>query len=290
MHTSFDDMANDLDFGAPSAPVDMERAAQQRFVKPKEFVSPCKRCGGTGRFNFYNGMAGTCFLCKGEGKQYFKSSAEDRAAAREKAQARKARELESNVEAFSQAHPEAWGWMLANPQFEFASAMADAVRKYGSLTERQMAAVEKCVESSKRRLAEREAERMARMASAPVVDATRLEKAFQTARNAGLLRPKITMGGMVVKPAPAHGANAGALYVTEHGQYLGKVMGGRFLKVRECGDDAAQRVATLINDPKAAAEAYGKETGVCCICSRTLTDPNSIERGIGPICADRFGW
>lgn len=287
MKTVFDDIPNDLDTSGAHTPVDMAVAAQQRFVKPKCFSSPCKRCGGTGRFTFYSGMAGTCFLCKGEGKQYFKNSAEDRAQAREKAQARKDAEQARNAEEFAQAYPEAWGWMLANPQFEFASAMADAVRKYGSLTDRQMAAVEKCVESSKARLAAREAERVARVTSAPVVDTERLEKAFSTARSAGLLRPKITMGGMVVKPAARH---EGVLYVTEHGQYLGKVMGGRFLKVRDCGDEQAAKVAALINDPKAAAEAYGKETGVCCICSRTLTDPNSIERGIGPICADRFGW
>jgi hypothetical protein len=293
MHTAFDNMPNDIDFDTVNAPVDMAVAAQQRFTKAKDsavFASPCKRCGGTGRFTFYSGMAGQCFLCKGEGKQFFKSSAEDRAAAREKAQARKERALADNVDSFAQAHPEAWGWMLANPQFEFASSMADTVRKYGSLTDRQMAAVEKCVASSKARLEAREAERIARVANAPVVDATGLEQAFSKARDAGLLRPKITMGGMLVKPAPAHGANAGALYVTEHGQYLGKVMGGRFLKVRECSDEQATKVAALINDPKAAAEAYGKETGVCCICSRTLTNDGSIERGIGPICAEKFGW
>jgi len=290
MNTAFDDMADDLDSSATSAPVDMEQASKQTFVKSKCFSSPCKRCGGSGRYHFYTGTTGKCFACLGEGKQYFKTSADDRAKARERAQARKERELQDNIDTFVQAHPEAWGWMLTNPQFEFANNMADAVRKYGSLTERQMAAVLKCVESSKRRLAEREAERVARVANAPVVDATRLEQAFSAAKSKGLQWPKITMGAMVVKPAPAHGANAGALYVTEHGQYLGKVMGGRFLKVRECADDAAQRVATLINDPKAAAEAYGKETGVCCICSRTLTNQESIDRGIGPICAEKFGW
>lgn len=35
------------------------------------------------------------------------------------------------------------------------------------------------------------------------------------------------------------------------------------------------------------AAAFGKLYGVCCVCGRTLTDETSIERGIGPICAEK---
>lgn len=47
-------------------------------------------------------------------------------------------------------------------------------------------------------------------------------------------------------------------------------------------------VETLASDPKAAAIAFGKKTGACCICGRTLTDPESVKAGIGPICAAKF--
>lgn len=36
------------------------------------------------------------------------------------------------------------------------------------------------------------------------------------------------------------------------------------------------------------AKAYGKVTGTCCNCGRTLTNEDSIEAGIGPICAGKF--
>lgn len=36
------------------------------------------------------------------------------------------------------------------------------------------------------------------------------------------------------------------------------------------------------------AKQYGLETGRCCMCSRELTNPDSIAAGIGPICASRF--
>lgn len=37
------------------------------------------------------------------------------------------------------------------------------------------------------------------------------------------------------------------------------------------------------------AQAIGKLWGFCCICGRMLTNPESIENGIGPICAEKFG-
>ncbi|MEQ4716074.1 DUF6011 domain-containing protein [Nonomuraea sp. B19D2] len=36
------------------------------------------------------------------------------------------------------------------------------------------------------------------------------------------------------------------------------------------------------------AKAFGKETGSCCICRRELTKQDSIDAGIGPVCAARF--
>jgi hypothetical protein len=48
-------------------------------------------------------------------------------------------------------------------------------------------------------------------------------------------------------------------------------------------------LAEFEEDPLAAAKKYGKLSGRCCSCGRDLTDPASIEAGIGPICAQRFG-
>ena len=36
------------------------------------------------------------------------------------------------------------------------------------------------------------------------------------------------------------------------------------------------------------AKQLGKDYGFCIVCGRTLTDPESIANGIGPICAGRF--
>jgi hypothetical protein len=100
------------------------------------------------------------------------------------------------------------------------------------------------------------------------------------------------------KPAPATGRNAGAIYVTsltDHSDdgealYLGKIANGKFEAVRSCPAGIAERIVAAASDPKAAAIAYGKRTGSCCICARELTDPQSVEAGIGPICAEKYAF
>lgn len=35
------------------------------------------------------------------------------------------------------------------------------------------------------------------------------------------------------------------------------------------------------------AKEFGLETGFCCVCGAFLTDPKSVEAGIGPVCAKK---
>lgn len=42
--------------------------------------------------------------------------------------------------------------------------------------------------------------------------------------------------------------------------------------------------------PQAAMIRYGREIGRCGVCNRTLTNPLSIELGIGPVCRGEMGW
>lgn len=44
------------------------------------------------------------------------------------------------------------------------------------------------------------------------------------------------------------------------------------------------------NDPAEAAARYGHEIGRCGVCHRKLTNDVSRESGIGPVCAERWGW
>lgn len=119
--------------------------------------------------------------------------------------------------------------------------------------------------------------------------------AFQAARSKGAKRLTLRFNGVNVKP----NRDISALWVTSQTEtemgdyglkpkYLGKVT----LKGLDSrlSDDVKETLMAAANDPLNAAIRYGKVSGECSCCGRELTDPRSIERGIGPICADKFGW
>ncbi len=105
-------------------------------------------------------------------------------------------------------------------------------------------------------------------------------------------RPAVGLCEGVTRSAPATGKNPGALYVKatdNEGTYLGKVLGGAFTPSRDCTPEQAAQVAELMSDPAKALDAYGRRTGNCGCCGRPLTAAESVDRGIGPICAKKFG-
>jgi hypothetical protein len=114
--------------------------------------------------------------------------------------------------------------------------------------------------------------------------------AFEAARANGIKRPKLRLATFVFSRAPDHGNNAGAIYVKQSGEYLGKVSEGRFRPSFACDSATTASVIKVASDPHKAAVAYGQKTGSCGCCGRELTNKESIDLGIGPICRDKFGW
>ena len=117
-----------------------------------------------------------------------------------------------------------------------------------------------------------------------------IEAAFASAQSNGIKSPKLRLETFVFSRAAATGRNAGSLYVKQHGAYIGKVTDGKFHPAQVCDDPTRDRVIAAAADPHAAAKAYGARTGSCSCCGRELTNGESIELGIGPICRDKFGW
>ena len=266
------------------------------------FEEGCPKCRGTGRFVSYSGrVLGECFTCKGAGKRTFKNSSADRAAARGKAADRKVRTEEETLAAFAAANPAAHAWLVTTaPRWEVARDLLAGVVRFGSLTEKQMDIVERGIERGRAYAANRADHAAAAAAGASVVDTAgidRLKAAFDqavayTAAKGLKLSPKITIGGMTISPAKAASANPGALYVKQSGgdrTYLGKIAQGRFFAARECTPADAAKVQAFVADPAEAAKVYGQTTGTCCICNATLRSEWK-HRGIGPVCAEKFGW
>jgi hypothetical protein len=119
--------------------------------------------------------------------------------------------------------------------------------------------------------------------------------AFEAAKNRGAKRMVLRFSGINVKP----NRDLSALWVTsqietemgqygQQAQYLGKVTRNQLDS--RLPDDVKSVIMDAADDPLNAAIRYGKVSGECSCCGRELTRKDSIERGIGPICAEKFGW
>lgn len=182
---------------------------------------------------------------------------------------------------------------LAAPMRASNSFVASLFRYFqerGTLTDNQFYALRKMVEPKDVPAAAPVAYNPAHaQAQANDMDVSRIHAMFDKARSSGLKRPKFRADGLTISLAPDTGMNAGALYVKHDETYLGKIKGGRFMPVAGTPSDIAPKLREIAVDPMGVAVKYGKLTGCCSCCGRTLTAAESVEAGIGPICSANFG-
>jgi hypothetical protein len=181
--------------------------------------------------------------------------------------------------------------------------MSEAVEKYGSLTPNQLAAVQRLIAKDAARDAERAQERTERVANAPAVDLSKIVEAFAAAKERGIRFPRLRLGSFVFTVAGERAKRPGSINVTrasrkeidrfsgaEKRQYLGNIADGKFVSGFKCQPVEADEIVQACADPEAAAVAYGRRFGQCACCGKELTNHESIERGIGPVCAEKYGW
>lgn len=65
---------------------------------------------------------------------------------------------------------------------------------------------------------------------------------------------------------------------------------GDYRKERVGADSRKRILAAIAKDSRQATIDYGKQSGVCGVCSSPLTNPESLEYGIGPKCRAKTGW
>lgn len=299
LHDLDDDLSDFL--GYPDRVAEGAAFAKDVLAKATSTVTyeeKCRDCRGTGVWRSYSGFSsGDCFKCKGAGVRRYKTTTEQR----EKARAAAAAKRDARA---SEAAQQAADWLAANPveaawlqepvrgDFTFHADMLDALRKYGHFTPKQEAAVRNAAAKSVARRAQWAAEKAAREAGAATLSLTKIRAGFDSALR-HLKRPKLRVADVQFSLAPASGRNAGCIYVVRASDdtYLGKITPeDKFLTSRECSAEDSATVARVAADPAAAAIAHGHEYGQCACCGRELTNPESVARGIGPICADRWGF
>lgn len=281
----FDDFPASDDVGAPDRHTPEGIKGDALRLNPDNiavsgYAETCPSCKGRGRFISYAGRdCGPCFKCKGRGKMTFKTSPDQRAKARERAQDAKT----SAAQAFQDAYAVELTYLASRAgRWEFAQAMLDAGHKYNGWTERQLAAI--------RAAMAREVDRAKTRATGTPADVAKVQASLSAALASGLKYPKLRLSDFVFSLASQTSANAGAVYVKSGDTYLGKVAQGRFIGSRDCNPELAAAIIAAAADPAAAAKAYGLQTGSCSCCGRELTDPVSVAAGIGPICASRFAF
>lgn len=298
---AFADMDEDIPTGPAFEPTRSRSNCFEKRVPTDRaevlYTEDCSACHGTGNFRSWSGrIVGECFKCNGKGKLTFKTPKHVRDANRIKSADRKEAKKLSNLESFEAEYPQIAAWWK-DSTFDFAISLREAVQKFGSLTDGQLRAALRCVEKFSAAKMEREANQAAQAAVARVVDISPIVSAFDRATSKGLRYPKMYLRGsehsFKFSLAPSHGRNAGAVYVNlsggdSDGLYLGKVSGGKFFASRDCNETLTESVEAVCGDPEQAAIAFGKTFGKCSICHRDLTDPESVARGIGPVCADNF--
>jgi hypothetical protein len=151
----------------------------------------------------------------------------------------------------------------------------------GELSEGQLNSAYKSMEKIK-------AKRQAKDDNRLVVDLSKLNEVFGNASQ-NLKKPVLRYEDIVVSKAPDHGRNAGFLYVKVDGNYAGKVSSdGKFFKIGGTPDKVEEQLIDFCKAPMEAAIKHGRKTGNCACCGRQLTNKDSIELGIGPICAENW--
>jgi hypothetical protein len=183
---------------------------------------------------------------------------------------------------FATSHPAEFNWITteAAKGNSFAQNCLCGIRRYGQPTSSMIAAVQRNLQPSAKTTTEPTA-----------VDSTKLRERFDHAFKVGRLKfPKLHFGNFTISKAGENSVNKGALYVKNDGVYLGKIMGNGFTASQQCTPEVASEVMALVADPFKTVNSYGLRSGNCACCNRPLTAAESVDRGIGPICAEKWGF
>jgi hypothetical protein len=286
--TSFADLDDGL--SAPIAEArpkeDIQKAAH--IANGGEASFPCPRCKGTGRWHGRT-VSFNCFKCEGSGK------VSKGVAAAAKGKVTAAQNKAQRLVEFARDHVEVMDFLVANQEWsDFYRSLHDQLMERGSLSDGQIAAVQRGMEKIAAKRAEKDVEREKKSGD---IGVAAINKLFETAMEHGLKQPMFRTERLTIKLAKNR---ADTLYVTDRavedrerggsgGAYVGKIVAGRFEARREAAPDTLKLLAKIAKNPLKAAVEYGRSTGKCCCCGRELTDPESVANGIGPVCQSKWG-
>jgi hypothetical protein len=132
-------------------------------------------------------------------------------------------------------------------------------------------------------------------------DASNILGALVEANTKGIKQPILRLmmhnGAQVRVKYMTRGGNIGGAWVTVGDELRGKITDQGEFTPYNCKYQRADWIADLVeyinqvnSDVDKALTTYGKLTSKCGCCGLPLTNKESIERGIGPICLDKYGF
>lgn len=248
---------------------------------------PCVKCNGRGSrtYGYVNIRTYECASCNGTGKR--KCDA-DTQRARSAAYKKGLQTQQDNWHAYCDEKRDMIAFLFqASEWSSFAASLRDQLADRRKLSEKQEAAVHSMMSKI---ASKKEEKAIEREKAKPVVDVSAIHALFNTATENKIKRPVFRADGLTISKAPVDGRNAGALYVKDGaGEYLGKLMDGKFHAAYGAPNDVSDRLLAIAADPTGESIKYARKTGNCGCCGRELVDPVSILAGIGPICATKWG-
>lgn len=269
----FDDLNSDFDGGKVNNAEEIRKNAH--VANGGEAMFSCPSCSGSGMWR----GRGRCFKCNGSGK------VTKRVVSAAKAKVTR----ENNFNAWCEENADLIAGLRRHSWNNFLSQLLAQINgDQRKLSERQVECAMENIAKWDAKEAERQAERAAeRERTAKNIGVEAINQLFETAMENGLKAPQFRTERLTIKLAKRH---ADTLYVMDKGEYSGKIVEGKFFPVRSANKDVGDLLDVIAQDPKSAAVAYGRSTGICCCCGRELTDAISVANGIGPICEGKWGF
>ena len=152
-------------------------------------------------------------------------------------------------------------WLAEQRWSSFAQSLASAFARYGRLTERQEA-------SARSMYAKAQARQAQRQAQAPANPVTEV--------------------GMYLNAE-------GVVYRVKRSRQSGRLYASRYVPEAQVRSDrfvyeggAVYRLDASMRMTLEQAKALGALHAQCCVCGRDLSAEESVEAGIGPVCAGRI--
>jgi hypothetical protein len=259
----------------------------------KAFQVSCQKCGGSGTWRG-TWRSFPCYACKGTGKLSRKTAPATLERAKE-------RRLEQKDAIRTEAAPQiAWLQKKLGQQGlpeGYATMLGDFLARLQNgqaLSDKQMAVIAKgqlrdAEYAAKRVQAPQTAAAAAQtVRTAPAMDVSKIVDAFQRAQEAGLKRFTLRFTGAHFQ-VDKH--DLALIWISEGGYgtaKYGRIVGGNFRPGRDATAEVIARIAAIAADPLAAGIAYAQLTSSCSVCGRHLENQDSVDAGIGPVCAGRL--